>query len=379
MKRIVIDVNSIVPFFIDGKISGIGRTTMELVEALGEVKNDLPFKLCLYSQNMKGIGAKNLNSSFDSVHFYIPNREKYNRLLAATPLKECLTQYDLMHIPHNFGHVHQAEKTLITLHDALFMRMEEKAFNHLLMREQVPPLMRKCKGIITCSEASKRDIVETMQIDPAKIDVVYWGLKHHVFYYMPDKEEVAHLISNAMGIHNPFYLSVSCNAERKNTHQLVTAYLNLCKQNPDNDLVLVWGNPPEFVLQMIEKSGYTNRVHFVSNISDSELALLYNGAAAMIFPSSYEGFGLPILEAMACGCPVVSCNNSSLYEVGSDAVLYLNSSDEADIRTVLEGFENKTYNLTEIRSKGLSQAANFTWAQTASHHIAIYNKYLEIS
>jgi glycosyltransferase involved in cell wall biosynthesis len=378
MKRILLDVNSIVPYLVSGRTTGIGRTTMELVEALANYSKELPFKISLYSQNMKGIGAKDLNSPFDSVHFYVPNREKYNKILAYTPLKEWCSPYDLMHLPHNFGYFHQPEKTLVTLHDALFMRIEEKAFNHKQMREQVPALMHKCKGIITCSEASKRDIVDTMQIDPQKIDVVYWGVKHEVFYFLPDKEKLSHLLSTMMDIRKPYFLSVSCNAERKNTHHLVEAYLNLCKQNPENDLVLVWGNPPEFVIQMIQKSGYENRVQFVSNISDSELAFLYNGATAMIFPSSYEGFGLPILEAMACGCPVVTCNNSSLSEVGGNAALYLNTSAISDIEILLAGFENNDFNLHELKEKSIVQATKFNWQNTAIKHIDVYKKYLEI-
>lgn len=378
MKRILLDINSMVPYFVTGQTTGIGRTTMELVESLANHVEELPFNLDLYSQNMKGIGAKSLDSPFESTHLYVPNRERYNKILASTPIKEWFTHYDLMHIPHNFGYVYKPERTLVTLHDALFMHMEEKAFNHKQMRKQVPALMNKCKGIITCSEASKRDIVETMQIDPKKIDVVYWGVKHEVFYLVPDKENVAQLLSNALVIKNPYFLSVSCNAERKNTHHLVEAYLKLCAQNPVNDLVLVWGNPPEFVLKMIEKSGYKNRIHFVSNISDEQLALLYNGATAMVFPSSYEGFGLPILEAMACGCPVVTCNNSSLPEVGGDAAIYLESSASEHIFEQLTNFENELYDCKELKQKTIDQAAKFNWTNTALSYIKIYKKHLEL-
>ncbi len=378
MKNILIDVNSLVPYLMTGKTTGIGRTTLELIESLSNLDKDLPFDITLYSQNMKGIGAKSLNTPFESTHFYVPNREPYNKILASTPIKEWFTQYDLMHIPHNFGYVYKPERTLVTLHDALFMRIEEKAFNHKQMRDQVPLLMKKCKGIITCSEASKRDIVETMQIDPKKIDVVYWGVKHEVFYLVPDKENIAQLLSNALGIRTPYFLSVSCNAERKNTHQLLTAYLKLCQKNPKNDLVLVWGNPPAFIVQMIENSGYKHRVHFVSNISDEQLALLYNGATAMVFPSSYEGFGLPILEAMACGCPAVTCKNSSLTEVGGDAAIYLESSGSEHIFEQLANFENELYDSQELKQKTIHQASKFNWAHTALSYIEIYQKHLEL-
>jgi glycosyltransferase involved in cell wall biosynthesis len=379
MKRILLDINSIVPYLVSGKTNGVGRTTLELVEALSVLKDKMPFDISLYSQNMKGIGGKQLNGPFHARHFYIPNRELYNKILGAFPIKESLAPYDLMHIPHNFGYVYSPEKTIVTLHDALFMKLQEKAFNHELMRKQVPPLMNKCKGIITCSEASKKDIVETMQIDPEKIDVVYWGVKHELFYPLKDKEKAKKEIEKKFAIAKSYFFSVSCNAERKNTHKLVAAYLKLCKQQPVNDLVLVWPNPPEFVIEMIEKSGFKNSIHLLSNINDIELVLLYNGATAMVFPSSYEGFGLPILEAMACGCPVVTCTNSSLKEVGGDAAIYLKTTETEEICSVLEQCENNDFDFKEISKKGLEQASKFKWKNTALKYFSIYNKHLYIN
>ena len=104
MKKILIDINSIVPYFACGKINGIGRTTKELVESLSRIE-DLPFEITLYSQNMKGIGGRNLDTKFKSYHLYYPNREKWNKALSFFPVREWMTRYDLMHIPHNFEYV----------------------------------------------------------------------------------------------------------------------------------------------------------------------------------------------------------------------------------------------------------------------------------
>jgi glycosyltransferase involved in cell wall biosynthesis len=378
MKKILIDINSVVPYLMTGKTTGVGRTTLELIDSFSKLEENLPFEFILYSQNMKGVGAKHFVDLYKTKHLYLPHREFINKIIGKLPVKENFSKYDLMHIPHNYAHTYKPEKAIITLHDALFMKIQEKAYNHNQMVQDVPPLMQKCKGIITCSEASKRDIVETMQINPSKIDVVYWGVKHDVFYKLEESELLRKKIKKIVKTEAPYFLSVSCNAERKNTHKLVEAYIHLSKQLPINDLVLLWGNPPEVVLEMIEKSNCKERIHFISNITDTELSLVYNGATALVFPSSYEGFGLPILEAMACGCPAVTCNNSSLKEVGGNGAIYLKSSEAEDICKVLEQFENNYFDLNDFINKGLLQASKFIWRDTALKYVSIYNKHLEV-
>lgn len=129
MKKLLIDVDSIVPYYVSGKVNGIGRTTLELIQALSKIPN-IPFEIELYSQNMKGIGGRNTGLPFKSKHLYLPHRASIDKLLARFPVREWLTGYDLMHIPHNFEYVHRPDKCVVTLHDALFMKMQETAFDH---------------------------------------------------------------------------------------------------------------------------------------------------------------------------------------------------------------------------------------------------------
>lgn len=376
-KKLLLDANPVVPYYVFGKVNGIGRTTMELIKALSQI-DDLPFEIMLYSQNMKGIGGRNLGTHFKCRHLYLPNRPQVNRFLAHFPAREIMTGYDIMHITHNFEYVHNPEKCIVTIHDALFMKMQEKAFNHEKMRIEVPPLARKCKHIITCSEASKRDIVETMQIDPDKISVIYWGIRHDIFRPLSlSKEEInQRLKAKYTNMPLNYFLSVSCNAERKRTHVLVENYIKLCDNDPVNDLVLVWSNPPKWLLENIDNSKAKDRVHFLSNISDEELALVYNGATASFTPSSYEGFGLPILEAMACGTQVVTCRNSSLTEVGGSAALYADTEDIEAMRTWMEKLENKSVNIDSLKTLSIKQASKFTWEKCAGQTIEIYKKYI---
>ncbi len=379
-KRLCIDINSIVSFLLFGKTTGVGRTTKALIYALAYIKDQIPFDIILYSQNMKGVGSKSFQHNFNAKHLYLPNSEFVNKWFNHLPIKETFCHYDLLHIPHNYEYIFRPEKTIITLHDAIFMHIIDKEFEHfqLVMREKVPSLMHQCKGIITPSEASKLDIVNSMDINPNKIDVVPWGIDHEIFYPQEDKNLVRKIISKQFGISKPFFLSVSCNADRKKTHKLVEAYLRLAKQCPVNDLILIWRNPPVFVLKMIEQSRMNHRIHFLSNIPDHFLSVLYNGATAFIFPSSHEGFGLPILEAMACGTPVVTCWNSSLPEIGGDAALYMNEPTLDNIFDFLECFENNRWDTTQLFNQGIKQASKFHWEKAALKYLNIYKRYLNI-
>lgn len=374
MKRLLIDVNSIVPYFAIGKMNGIGRTTLELIQALSQIQN-VPFDICLYSQNMKGIGGRNLRTRFSTKHLYFPHRPGYDQFLQKFRVRECFTNYDLMHIPHNFEFVSCPERTIVTLHDALFMRIQEKAFGHEEMKKTTPPFIRKCKAVITCSEYSKKDIVETMQLNPDKIAVIPWGIRHDLFYPEKDKEKLKFDITLKWGIEKPYFLSVSCNDERKNTPLLIDAYIRLLKNNPENDLRLVW-NAPAYIRKRVEEAGAQDRIHFVENVSDDDLRKLYCGATVTIFPSLYEGFGLPVLESMACGTPVICSKLTSLPEVGGDAVIYIDPENVQEIENAMGQLENNEFDKSDYIDKGIRRASQYTWEKCAHKTLSVYEHYL---
>ncbi|MFI3267761.1 MAG: glycosyltransferase family 1 protein [Rikenellaceae bacterium] len=364
MKKLLIDVNSSVPYFVTGRVSGIGRTTIDLVNALAAC-GELPFRVELFSQNMKGIGAKSFNVPFKKKHIYLPKRDVLDKM----HLMDVVTRYDLLHIPHNFAYVAHPEKAIVTIHDAMFFSYPEKVFNTDFARKNYTEIAQQCKGIITCSEASKRDIVKYMNVPEDKVDVVYWGYNDELF--KPRKHVKNDYCGDA-----PFFLCVSCNGERKNTISVIRAYSEFFHKNVNHHLIVVWNSPSDDAVNVVANNGLSENVHFVSGVTDEELANLYSSATATFFPSLYEGFGLPILESMASGTPVVTCKNSSLEEVGGDAAIYVDPYDIKAMAEVMRNFDEKKFDLDDMKERVISQANKFSWRKCAMQTIEIYKKYL---
>lgn len=371
MKKILIDANPIVPYYAIGKINGIGRTCMELIIELDSLREDLPFDIQLYTQNVKGISAQKLNTLFKTKHVYLRNTPTMNQWVKRLHLREMLTGYDLQHITHNYEIVTDPSKCIVTIHDAMFFSYPESFLGAETNRKTIPPFTRKAAHIITISENSKNEIMQYMDIPEDKITVIPWGVDTSLLHPMQ-------IESNRWSGKNPYFTSVSCDVGRKNTISLLKAYDKFAKNNPNHHLILVWRNPSEEALMLSQKSHLKGKVHFASNLSNEELAQVYAGATASFFPSLYEGFGLPILESLACGVPCVTARNSSLEEVGGNAAIYTDPLDINAIATEMEKFENGRKDMAKLKERSLRQAEKFTWRRCAQATIEIYRNTLGI-
>lgn len=374
MKRILIDANPVVPIIGEGRHTGIGRTCLELIRALDSMREELPFEIALYTQNLHGVSGRRLNTGFRTRHAYMRNIPAFNHLARALRVREILAPYDLQHITHNCEIVTDPSRCIATVHDAFFMKLDVGNFDYAAMRRQYPPFIRACRHIITCSDYSKHDIMETIGVPDEKITVIPWGVDHTLFHPEPDRERLRQKLAEEFSLTRPYFLSVSCDAGRKRTPDLIKAWLSLT--DPAHDLVLVWGNPPAEVRRLID--GHP-RIHLLSGVSNEGLRHLYNGATAAINPTAYEGFGLPVLEAMACGCPSITCRNSSLPEVGGDVAIYIDEPVSHTLPQLLHAIDRGELDLTSARQLGPRQAARFTWQRTARETVAVYKSQLGIS
>ncbi|MCM8533484.1 MAG: glycosyltransferase family 4 protein, partial [Lentisphaeraceae bacterium] len=241
---------------------------------------------------------------------------------------------------------------------------------HKQMAKNVPPLLKKCLHIITCSEYTKKDLISHLGIPAEKITVIPWGMNHDFFSPAEDQNTVELSITKKLGINKPFFLGVSCSTGRKNTPMLLQCYERILEENPDNDLVLVWDAPEEI------RQRYNNpRIHFTGKVDDNTLRDLYRCATATVYPSLYEGFGLPVLESMSCGTPVICSDVTSLPEVGGEVSLYINPLDSKSLYDQMMKFERKELDLKKIIKEGIKHAQKFTWKECAQKTMNVYKRF----
>jgi glycosyltransferase involved in cell wall biosynthesis len=228
----------------------------------------------------------------------------------------------------------------------------------------VPRSIRRADHILADSESTRRDIIDLYGTAESKITVLYCGVEDR-FYPVNDPPVLAR-VREKYGIGNrPYILSVGTVQPRKNYARLVEAFNRLNRPN----LLLViaggkgWLEDPLY--ERIEQLNMSDRVHFTGFIDDADLPALYSGALLMAYPSLYEGFGLPPLEAMACGTPIVSSNTSSLPEVIGDAGIMVDPLDIAamteQIKRVLDNSELRH----TLKTRGQLRVQRFNW-QTAA-------------
>jgi len=250
--------------------------------------------------------------------------------------------------------------------------------------------VQKAKAIITISQATKDDIIKLYGVPESKIHVIYPGIK-------PDAVLMPHIypmqeLQTKYAISDKYLLFVGTLQPRKNIVRLIEAFSLLLARHPEdsegssklkqdsssstqNDIQLVIvgkkGWKYEDILDAPEKNGITDRVKFLDFVSDEDLQMLYKNAQCFVFPSLYEGFGLPVLEAMRAGCPVITSNVSSLPEAGGDAALYVDPESVSDIASKIEMVLGDKKLRSEMIAKGKEQLKKFSWEKAAKETLSV--------
>ena len=370
-KRLLIDVNSILGYVVNGHVYGVGRTTFELLKALDKLKDVIPFEITLYSQNTKNVTPEGL-FKFRSFHFFWPNRQKYNKLLNFLGLKK-LIRYDLMHIPHNVDEVlDDVSNTIFTIHDAIVFRYPQYWNLTESKRIHIQNVAQQCKAIVTCSECSKNDIVKFLNVPETKVTSIPWGVNRDVFKPIYDNDYLLKI-----GVKGLYYFSSSVNHPRKNLPILLNSYRRYLEIGGTGQLVLL--NPEKEHLPEVEDLIKEGKIIILRKISDKDLAVLYTNAQCSIVLSSFEGFGLPVLESLACNTQVICSHNSSLTEAGGDIVDFLENMDENYIANKILSYDliRKDSILDKIALE--QHLHKFSWDECAHKYIEFYNQQLETS
>ncbi|MCK5609810.1 glycosyltransferase family 4 protein [Candidatus Pacearchaeota archaeon] len=356
--------------------TGIARISLELALELYKKRDSLPFDIAFFVQNIHNMPLS-LKTHFRKIyHLPLPRWRMIGRMTEVVPLVEFITGADLIHSPGNATSVCLLNRVVLTIHDTIFLTYPEYHLHRTWKTNLIIRQAHACRAIVTPSESSKRDIVEKIHVPAEKVTVISWGYNAKLFYPEQDSASCSKRLIKNFGITRPYFLSVSCDVKRKNSDKLLNEYIKLLSSNPINDLVLVWQNPPAWIRDLVKKEARVNRIHLLEAVTDAQLRDLYCGATALFCPSSYEGFGLPVLEGMACGVPVVTTKATSLPEVGGDAPLYVSATEPSEWFNAMKNFEDEILDVESMAQKGIKRAMGFSWDKCADQVAELYCKCL---
>lgn len=258
----------------------------------------------------------------------------------------------------------KATKTVCTIHDFSFIHEPQWHPSERVeyMQKHLPVAAKISDLILTGSQYTKKEIIENLGTPPEKICVIYHGIDHNIF-------RVYDKMPLDFPLPEKFLLFVGSIEPRKNLLRFLKAYTSLEENFKIRfPLVLIgfqgWNN--QEVMELI--GSHASHIHYLGYLSDRELAYVYNRASVFIFPSLYEGFGLPPLEAMACGTPVIVSNTSSMPEVCGDGAYYIDPTRIENIAEAIMAVAGDEPLQKILRKKGLMRAAQFSWDRSAREH-----------
>lgn len=352
-------------------LTGIGRYTHELAAGLS-AKNGLEIKF--WVQNRLFDDLETVKRLKPRTHFPLwskPFRVLKNRLAPKRYAPQIARS--IFHGP-NFFVPPEAERAVITVHDLSILRYPETHPAERLrqFKLNLERSVQQAKKILADSEFVRREIINEFSCPPDKIHTVYMGVSPQ---FRPPSETDARLMAACNLNADGYTLCVATLEPRKNIDKLLAAY----QQLPESlrrryPLILIGGHGwlADSLLEKIaaaERQGWARKLGYVS---ETDLVGLYQHARLFAYPSAYEGFGLPVLESMACGVPVITSDRSSLPEVGGNAALQINPDDVEQFAAALrQGLEDNHWR-TAAREQGLRQAALFSWQKCVDETFALY-------
>jgi glycosyltransferase involved in cell wall biosynthesis len=267
---------------------------------------------------------------------------------------------------------------IITVYDLSFKRYPEafKPLNRLYLSTFTEQSVRRAEVVITISESTRQDVIQFFNLPPHKVHTVYCGVDDS-FQILPRTQ--VETFKARHGLPEAFVLFVGTLEPRKNVAGLIEAYAIWRKQDKGAPKLFIGGGKGwhyQEVFKLVEKFNLTSEVVFPGYLPQGDLRLWYNAATMFVYPSRFEGFGLPVLEAMACGTPVVTSNVSSLPEVAGDAAWLVDPTDIDDLSEAMYRVFNNPDLRQTMRQKGLIQKARFSWRKTATETTQVYRQVL---
>lgn len=349
--------------------TGTENYTYNLIEAIKRV--DKLNKYTLYFNNLPQyfeISQQNVSTR------YIPLTRFWTQIRLLTEV--LVSPPDLLFIPaHTLPVIRRASlKTVVTIHDlgSEFLPEHHQFPQKLYLNWSTKFAVSQADALIAVSEATKKDLVKGLKADPKKITTIYEGINQE--FFSPKSSEEVTRVRSHFGLTKPYLLFVGTVQPRKNLEFLIEAFA----ESKLKHLELVIAGKPGWLYEKIyaapKKFGIANKVKFLGFVDSQLLPGLYSGAEAFVFPSLHEGFGLPLLEALACGCPILAANNSSIPEVVGEAGILFKTSDKRDFLQKLKLVLKQDKDSTIFKQKASLQLAKFDWDNTAKQTISLFEK-----
>lgn len=388
-KRIGIDARFYGPLLS----KGLGRYVQEIVDNVIALDQENEYVIFLNKENYSEFITDN-----PRVRKVAVNIKWYTALEQILfPLIIVKERLDLMHFPHFNVPVFTPGRFVVTIHDLILTKFPTVRASTLspvfyyiknfLYRLVIKIAVMRASKVIAVSEFTKKDVVEQFKISPAKVQVTLEGVAdlasnkdRHPIPKSDDKETLL-----GYNIRGDFILYVGNAYPHKNLDFLIEVFSKMLENKPDFRLVLV-GKEDYFYKHLKESARKRNLwkegddkspIVFPGYVPDSELKVLYGNAQAYVFPSLYEGFGLPPLEAMSMGCPVISSDQSSLPEILGEAALYFNPRDQEDVLKKIETIIKNDNLRNKLVERGYKQIKKYNWQEAASKTLKIYNNILD--
>ena len=355
--------------------TGVGHYTLELARALAlnfpkdqfELVSPKPFAGSVVEENeLSNLTFVKARSSSIRGHWWS----------VGLPLYARRASFDLFHGTNFELPLWQHRRSVLTVHDLSTLLYPELHRQPLVRRARVrlPLAVKMATAIVTPTETVKRELCQHLKVKPEKVIAIHEAPRT-VFRSVPDTESGA--IRNRLGVEDDFLLFVGTLEPRKNLLTLLKALAQIVRDTSLRPQLVIAGGEGWLMSEtesIVKSSGISERLLFTGYLQDEGLRALYSSCKAFIYPSIYEGFGLPPLEAMACGAPVIASRIAALQEVLGDAAILIDPLDNDSLaRAIVDLFE-RDQRCQEMRSAGLEHAARFSWDQTARLTHEVYER-----
>jgi glycosyltransferase involved in cell wall biosynthesis len=360
--------------------AGVGRYTRSLAAELEPLLSDDDELILWYSSTSRApLSFTSAGGRYRGMSKRIPLSPRasavvWQRMRLGFPIDRLIGKPDLVHESYFVAPPVNAPM-IATIHDLSYLVVPEFAHPSLkrYLESSVPRTLRRASHVIAVSETTRQDIVERYNVEPSRVSTIYNGVDG--WFYSPEPAAVERAIEH-FGLHRPYFIIVGTVEPRKNHLALLHAFAQLYEKRKDVSLAIV-GSPgwlSEPIIAEIEKSAMSMPVRYLRFVDDTWIPALYAGSVALVAPSWYEGFGLPVLEAMACGAAVITSDRGSLPEVAGGNAILVPPGDIEELAASMERLLDDSALRADLVKRGREHAATFSWRGAAEEHAELYRQ-----